>query len=104
MNNTLQDIMGIDANNLKERQYEALKAHMLSVLNGFVKQLEADNMEACYAFLDYSPSGDCMGCENTFINFEWKGAKEDQYGYDAGKLLEIMAGLKGTKIANPLGY
>lgn len=96
--NNIQEILSIDVDNLKDKQYKALKNHVTDVLNKFLHNLENDDLKACFDMLDYSPAGDGYGCDNNFIDFKWESAPDVRDGYDIGVLLDMLAKLKGVKI------
>jgi homospermidine synthase len=67
----IQEIMSVSVNNLAEKQYEAYKSHVLTVLAevaGFIKQDRYKDVEGRTFF---SPAGDGYGSDNHCINFSW---------------------------------
>lgn len=88
------NIMDIDVNNLRQKQYQYLKKHTLDVLNGIIENLKNDQLQAIQYKLKYSPAGDAYGCDNYYINFAYK--KDDFM--DMNEILIMMAELKNIDL------
>lgn len=55
---------------IKKRYKEALKKAVVERLNAVVKAIREDNLEVIKRMIEYSPSGDCCGCDNNYISFK----------------------------------
>jgi hypothetical protein len=89
------NIMDIDVNNLKQKQYDYLKNHAINILAEIIDNLEHDQLQAIQYKLKFSSSGDGWGQENYYINF---GYKELDY-LDLHDIITKMAELKGMELA-----
>jgi hypothetical protein len=85
------NIMDIDVNNLKQKQYIYLKQHTKNILENILKDLEADDLISIQNYLVFSPDGDGWGKENYFINFSYKDNEE----MDLQEIINKMKELKG---------
>ena len=50
-------------------QKDKIKQYAISVLNEVIEAIESNNYASIRQYLSFSPSGDCMGDDNTFIDF-----------------------------------
>lgn len=91
----LDDVLNLDLDNLADMKYKALKKHTIKVLKKITELIENDKLEEAEKMLANSPAGDCMGCDNNYINFEYR-IKIPNYddGMDIGRVLEDLENLK----------
>ncbi len=74
----IKDIMELDVDNLKKKQYDALLKHTKSVLSKMMSLLdngEFDKIEE--EMLCDSPAGDGYGADNVFIDFGYTDEEMD---------------------------
>lgn len=90
----ISDIMSINANNLRTRQYLALKSHILETLNRVTKAIEEDRLGDIESELSFSPAGDGYGCDNHFIDFNWEKGGET---IDIAEITNMLIGLSNKK-------
>lgn len=86
----MKHILDLDINNLKQAKYDAMKEHIIGVLDRVKDLIEKGNYEELEEMTFYSPSGDCMGCDNHCINFAWR----DDEDMDINEAVEILIRLK----------
>ena len=67
-----------------------MKEHVIVTLQTIVELIKENRFDEVDNLLFYSPSGDCMGCENHCINFAWK---KGQY-LDISETINILSDLK----------
>lgn len=66
------NILDTNIDQLKKDQLEALTEHVEKTLNEIVFLFKERQFTTIrQRFVEYSPAGDDMGCENNFINFAW---------------------------------
>lgn len=85
----IQEIMEIDIDNLAEKQHNAVKNHVIEVLQDIINLVEEEKYEEIQNKLIYSPSGDGYGGDNHYINFSYRNGEED--------IKEMMDRLKNLK-------
>ena len=91
----IKEIMSVNADNLRKKQFEALKKHTLSVLNKVSKAIEEDKFDEVTNYTSHSPAGDECGLNNDFIDF---GYGDVNRGYNGAlDILEITDMLKSLK-------
>jgi hypothetical protein len=61
--------LGINTDSIDKLQKKKVKEHSISVLKEIIKAIEENDFSSIKKYLVYSPAGDCMGYNNTFINF-----------------------------------
>lgn len=88
----ISDIMSVNVDNLRERQYSALKSHVLETLNRVCKAIEEDRLGDIESVLSFSPAGDCCGCDNHFIDFNWEKGDET---IDMAEVTNMLMQLSG---------
>lgn len=88
-NMNIQEIMEIDIDNLAEKQHNAVKNHVIEVLQDIINLVEEEKYEEIQNKLIYSPSGDGYGEDNHYINFSYRNGEED--------IKEMMDRLKNLK-------
>ncbi len=86
----MKHILDLDINNLKQAKYDAMKEHIIGVLDRVKDLIEKGCYEELEEMTFYSPSGDCMGCDNHCINFAWR----DDENMDINEAMEILIRLK----------
>jgi len=85
--------LGINTDDIDRLQKKKLKEHSISVLKEIINAIEENNFSLIKKHLVFSPAGDCMGYDNTFIDFgKVTGSTmdiEDLVYYLTGKRLDI---------------
>lgn len=73
------NILDTNIEQLKKDQFKALTEHVEKTLNEIVFLFKERQFTTIRErFVEYSPAGDCMGCDNSFINFAWnEGERKD---------------------------
>lgn len=73
------NILDTNIEQLKKDQFQALTEHVEKTLNEIVSLFKEKQFTTIRErFVEYSPAGDCMGCDNSFINFAWnEGERKD---------------------------
>jgi hypothetical protein len=67
----LKELMKVDVENLRLKQNEAIKEHIISTLHQVITLVSKDKFKEVEQLLEHSPAGDGMGSENNFINFKF---------------------------------
>lgn len=70
----IEDILNLDINNLRNKQHEVLKEFVIGKLREVIRMVEEEEYESILSegdILEYSPSGDYMGEDNHYINFNY---------------------------------
>lgn len=87
----MMNILDTDIEKLKHDQLKALREQMKKVFDDIYELFEEKEYEEIEKkYIQYSPAGDCMGCDNNFINFSWNDKV-----MDIGDILEIAKRLEG---------
>jgi hypothetical protein len=73
----IKDIMKLDINNLKKQKHEILTKHAIKILSDIIQHLKKGDYSKIEEMLAYSPAGDGMGCENHFIDFNFRNTESD---------------------------
>lgn len=90
MNHELKALMETSVDTLAKRQFDALKAHVVKVLQDAAYNINACQFDKIPTF--YSPGGDDAGCDNTCLDFSWC---ETQGPYlDIGNVISKLKELK----------
>lgn len=84
------NILDVDINNLKQAKYNAMKEHIIGVLDKVKDLIEKGDYDGLDELTFYSPAGDDMGCDNHCINFAWR----DDEDMDINEAVEILIRLK----------
>ena len=66
---SLNDLLATTPESLASTQYEALRDSVLSQLDTLKELIIAGDFKGVEDMAQYSPSGDCMGRENYYIEF-----------------------------------
>lgn len=83
------NILDTDIERLKQDQLKALQNQMKKVFDEIYRLfLDGKYQEIKEKYIQYSPAGDCMGCDNNFINFSWNDTIKD-----IGDILEMASTL-----------
>lgn len=81
------NILDTDIERLKQDQLKALQNQMKKVFDEIYRLfLDGKYQEIKEKYIQYSPTGDCMGCDNNFINFSWNDTIKD-----IGDILEMAS-------------
>ena len=91
MSNTEISLLDVDVSNLRKRQFDALKNHIICVLRDAAKIVQDENFKAVKNICFYSPAGDEMGCDNHCIDFGFNGKL-----LDFQEAMEMLKELKGN--------
>ena len=95
----IKEILEITPETLAKRQKEALKAFGIEVLERWIKYIREEefgtNFSPNKSDLEYSPAGDCMGCDNYYIPFHFADGAPD-----IGNLLTELSHLKSLEQRN----
>ena len=86
----IKDIMQMDVTNLKKKQFDALKRHVLGELNLLCNCIENNRFTEAGAFLFDSPAGDGYGLDSTCINFQYDRTDDP---LDIGDVIEKLESL-----------
>lgn len=77
--------LGMEEEEIEITRRKKLKEYAISTLNKVIEAIESNNYDSIKQYLSYSPSGDCMGCDNAFIDFggitDWRLDIEDLFQY-----------------------
>ena len=65
----LEQLLKTTPETLAIEQHAALKAHVITVLESTLNAVKDEYYSGVSKLAIYSPAGDCMGCDNHFINF-----------------------------------
>lgn len=65
----IKELLAISPENMAQRQHDALKAHAIKVLKGFVHRIESGKYDDMSDIVE-SPAGDECGCDNHYIDFD----------------------------------
>lgn len=88
----LKQLMQMTPETLAEHQYNELKKAAVERLRELITLINKGSLDKAEGMLAESPSGDCMGCDNSYINFR------DIYGEDIGDVigrLDQLSKMKG---------
>ena len=91
------EILEVSPENLAEKQYQALLNHGVGILEKMIKHLKKGEFDLAKSMTNYSPAGDCMGTDKSFIDFDFTGENE---GDDIQDLITKLKSLK--QISKPL--
>lgn len=84
------NILDVDVSNIKIAKYQAMKEHIVSVLDKVKFIVETGRYEDLEDIIFFSPAGDGYGEENHCINFAW----HDDEDMDIKKAVTILERLK----------
>ena len=93
-NEKVIDLLAIDAENLKAKQFDALKQHGINVLSEVLELLRKNDFKKIREMTFYSPAGDGMGTDSNCIDFDWTGTGDDT---DITGYLDTLEGLMPKK-------
>ena len=94
----LEEIMSINVDNLREKQYKAFKKHVLKILDKISNVIRNDgDLEEVVKMLDCSPAGDGYGTDNNYIQFGFESQDEHQRDMDIGDTCRLLSELRGDK-------
>lgn len=85
----IREIMEIDIDNLVRKQHEAVKNHVIGILQEIINLVKEEKYEEIQDKLIYSPAGDGYGEDNHYINFSYRNGEKD--------IKEILEELKKLK-------
>lgn len=85
----VREIMEINVDNLKQRQFNIYKEFVLKTLKGIIEDIELNNFNNVYDKLFYSPSGDECGMDNYCIDFSY-----DERDVDIREAIDLLERLK----------
>jgi uncharacterized protein (UPF0297 family) len=61
--------LGMEAEQIEAIRKKKIKEYAISVLNKVIEAIESEDYNSIEQYTRFSPSGDCMGDENTYIDF-----------------------------------
>jgi len=88
--------LGFSEEEIRRIKYEKTKEAVLNKLSAVIKAVEDENLELLQAMLSTSPAGDCMGCDNYFIDFSDIIPKTGPCGEDLVDTLEYIIELRDS--------
>lgn len=95
---SLEEILSIDPENIKQKQHDALKGFVVNRLKEITEIIENEEYDKVNPYLNHSPAGDGYGTDKDFIDFSIsEKQRENNYGID---ISEVIDKLKGLKIDN----
>lgn len=65
----MTNILNVNVDNLMEEQLKTLKQHAINVLYKVISAIEREDLTSLKSYIEHSPAGDDMGCDNYYINF-----------------------------------
>ena len=91
VNDKVVKLMDFGTRELKKMQYDALKEHVLAVLERLSNTIRLENYDDVIDYYTFhSGSGDCVGSDNDVINFAYRnGERKD--------IIEIISELEFLK-------
>lgn len=92
MNKELKNIMSITIENLAKTQHDALKRHVINVLDTVKKCIEKEQYDQIEDLTFESPAGDGWGLDNQVIDFSYK----DDENMDITEVAWLLNNLKTT--------
>lgn len=88
----IKEILKMTPENLAKEQHDTLKKAVVDKLNTIARLINNEQyLKVSDFYLESSPSGDCMGCDNEYIDFS------DIYGEDIGDVIEKLIHLSTIK-------
>jgi hypothetical protein len=94
----LEQLLKTTPETLAMEQYAALKEHTIKTLNTVIKAIENDaDYPVIQEMTAYSPAGDGMGCDNSFINFGFSEKEPLDIMEVVGRLEELRTISKKKK-------
>lgn len=88
----IKEIMSIDVNNLKQKQFEIMKKHVLQKIKHVEDLIKANKFEELQNELVFSPSGDGYGTDSHHVDFAYDDNSAESLDLD--DVLEILISLK----------
>jgi hypothetical protein len=77
--------LGMEEKQIYQLRKKKVKEYAIFVLNQIIEAIEDKDLKSIQKYLCWSPAGDCMGENNTFINFGkiagWDLDIEDLFQY-----------------------
>lgn len=89
MSNTEISLLDVDVYTLRQKQFEALKKHIINVLREAAKIVTEEKFDLVDKMIFNSPAGDDMGCDNHCIDFGFNGKELDFY-----EVIDILQTMK----------
>ena len=84
------NILDVDIDNIRKAKYQAMKEHIISVLDKVKFIIEKGRYDDLEDIIFFSPEGDGYGSENYCINFAWR----DNEDMDIKEVVTILEELK----------
>jgi hypothetical protein len=82
----IKEIMKINVDTLRQTQYEALKNHVIDILDKIKFLIKDDDFNTIEKFLEYSPACDGYVEDNNFIDFSYN----DEYPLGIKEVIEEL--------------
>lgn len=86
----IQELLKTTPETLAQTQHDALKEHTIEILERVLKQLKKEEYKAIEKDLFRSPAGDCMGSDNSCIDFSYNNDEV----MDLGDMVSMLNNLK----------
>lgn len=93
--NEIKQLMEVTPENLAQKQYDALKKHVIDKLKSIADLVKQSRWKDIEKELQDSPAGDGYGRDNKYIDFSWA---EGSKGYDISEVIDHLQNLE--KILN----
>lgn len=91
----INELLSTTPENLADKQFNAVKEHAIQILEKVISHLKKDEFEEVKSMTNFSPSGDGMGCDNSFIDFKLNS--DDKDGTDICQVIDILKSLNEIK-------
>ena len=91
----IKKLMSLTPESLAEEQHVTLRDAVVKYIQEFANDIKREHYSKALSKLAFSPAGDCLGCENEYLDFSW--AMEEPYGgngVDVGDVLNRLEELK----------
>lgn len=92
-----KELLETTPEDLASRQYDAVKTDAISILRAMAAHLQKDDLQKAKEMIEFSPSGDGYGSDNSFISFSEIMDCFD--GADIGDIISKMISLKELETA-----
>lgn len=87
----VKEFLKVDADTLKKQQFEVLKQAVVEHIERVRNLVQQEEWESIEGLLSFSPSGDCMGCDNHYISFDHLVGRDA----DISEVIEKLKRLQG---------
>lgn len=92
---SLEEILLIDPENIKQKQHDVLKGFVVNRLKEITEIIENEEYDKVNPYLNHSPAGDGYGTDKDFIDFSIsEKQRKNNYGIDISEVIDKLKGLK----------